>query len=257
MSKLFFVQSMGRSGTKFFAQLLNKAAGAIVQHEPWSETDLVKLPRSRQSQQDSHGYIAGYRRSAIKAYTFQHKPAVYGEVNSHLRYHTAALQDIFPQASFVHLVRDGRDVVRSLIPRGHYRDEYRNVQGRGHLFLRPNEGEQFADMWDAWGRFEKCCWLWADANHYLRKHIDYRVKAEDLWADYDVFAGMCDYIGIEIDEQAWAEAVDRPVNATKQHAVVHWNDWPEPMAKTFAAICGDEMEACGYELKGAYPEGIT
>ena len=71
----------------------------------------------------------------------------YGEANVYLERVLNELQDVFPEAEFVHLYRDPKDVVRSLMNR----DWYEVPEDNKH----PVMGVPF---WSKMSQFEKVCW---------------------------------------------------------------------------------------------------
>ena len=108
--KFFFILAIGRSGTTFLSHLLNLSADAVVFHEP-ARSDIDAYRRAFFSPDDAERYIASFRKKEIYLRTRMKEFTVYGEVNSLLRRHVHALSRHFPAAGFLHVVRDGRDVV--------------------------------------------------------------------------------------------------------------------------------------------------
>ncbi len=89
----FFLLGMGRSGTEFFAKLLNKASGASVYHEPVKE-DLYALVKAHKSKEDALNYVKKFRKKAI--YILGHKKGIeiYSESNSNYLKSGMGLQDL-------------------------------------------------------------------------------------------------------------------------------------------------------------------
>src|SRR5215204_3331714 len=112
--KFFFILALGRSGTTFLAHLLNMASNALVFHEP-IRSDIDAYRRAFFSPDEAERYIASFRKKEMYLRTRTKDFRVYGEVNSLLRRHYDALSRHFPAAGFLHMVRDGRDVVRTMM----------------------------------------------------------------------------------------------------------------------------------------------
>jgi len=134
--KLFFILSIGRSGTKWLANLLNKAPRALVVHEPFIEA--IPHQEAFHDPKKAEEYIMKFRKKEIYLRVHNHDIDIYGEVNSFLRRHCEALKKAFPNAIILHLVRDGRDVVRSMYSRetmlpGAYDTKY----------IRPKPGDPY------------------------------------------------------------------------------------------------------------------
>ena len=112
----------------------------------------------------------------------------------------------------VHLVRDGRDVVRSL-DRWYQKTASNGLNVKlgkfrwGHLKL---SGEDFA----------ACCREWAEAVDMMGNHQ--RLRIEDL---------------------SLPEVRDAQLDLT----MPHWTEWDEDMTATFWQICGEQMKRMGYE----------
>jgi len=117
----------------------------------------------------------------------------------------------------------------------------------GHHELRPRDDDPFLEHWDQMRRFEKVCWLWADANRRIRRDIFQYVKFEYLVSDYDYFIKNIEaYLGIEIGEVLWNEVVSKPTNITKRFNLPKWTEWDDSLIQAFNSICAEEMEYFGY-----------
>lgn len=239
--KVFFVLAMGRSGTNFLAHLFENDRDALVFHEPVIE-DLDSLAAAHKSPQSARDYIATFRKKRIYELAKPFNPRVYGEVNSNLRFHAEALKQCIPGVRLMHLVRDGRDVVRSIMNRQHFTGK----GGHYHEF-GPCEDDALYGSWDSMERFEKVCWLWADANRRLRQDVSHMVKFERLVQDYRYFYESVErYLGIRVGQDAWKHAVSRPTNISKKFVLPSWENWGNELAHQFERICGEEMRELGY-----------
>jgi len=241
--RIFFILAIGRSGTKFLANLLNKAPGALVVYEP-VEREVRAYQVAFHSQEKSKVYIHSFRRKEIYLRVCDKEIVTYGEVNSVLRRHVAALRDAFPNAKFMHLIRDGRDVIRSAIARKTMTVEDSNTRD-----IYPREGDPWKPKWSAMSRFERLCWYWQTENCYLRTSIGKAVKFEEIISSYDYFqTRLLDPLGLDISEEIWRNAVTSPVNKTQSHKIPYWSEWDDETISIFEKICGKEMEANGYLL---------
>jgi ubiquinone/menaquinone biosynthesis C-methylase UbiE len=131
----------------------------------------------------------------------------YGETSHFWKNQIPSLKGAFPHASLIHLVRDGRNVVKSFQSRGHYND------AEGEL---PYRNEPLPPHRPGMSAFERICWYWAFWNEEIECHADRTVLLEDL------ALGARTNIGAE--KAAWTEEEQR----------------------IFAAVCGDLMRHYGY-----------
>lgn len=245
----FFVLAMGRSGTKFLAHLLDEDPDARVVHDPVQD-DLEAYLETWRDDDAAEAYVP-FRLKETYLRERERDPAVYGEVNSMLRRHAPALGQALPDTQIFHLVRDGRDVVRSIMAR----DTFTGDDPVGRT-VRPARGDPADDRWEEMDRFERVCWYWAQANRFLRQHVGQLVRFEDLLDRYDTLRdSLLDPLGLAVDRSVWTEAVDQPRDSTRRHAIPPWKDWSPDRLKAFERICGDEMAACGYDLEE--PPGVA
>lgn len=242
--KFFFVLGFGRSGTAFMADLLNRAEGAHVYHEPVLEDFYAHL-RAHYSSRTALEYMRGFRRREIYRRTRRVPPGVYGEVNGNLRCHSEAIQLAFPGAALLHLVRDGRDVVRSAMPR-----RVMTIRNPLSLFIHPDHADPWKERWHTMDRFARICWYWQEENRRLRSGIGRTVQFEKILASYDYFKSqILEPCGIHIEKAVWESAVLVPRNTTVgDFRMPKWNEWTLEQKRIFADICGEEMALCGYDL---------
>jgi|Deesub1362A_J573_1020465.scaffolds.fasta_scaffold00470_10 hypothetical protein len=241
---IFFILAIGRSGTKFLADLLNKAPDACVVHEPVKD-DFQAYQEAFHSEEKAKRYIQGFRKKEIYLRVRNQPIHSYGEVNSVLRRHCYALKEAFPNATFVHLVRDGRDVVRSMMSRKTMTADDPNTRR-----IYPKRGDPWRDKWPEMSRFERLCWYWQVENRYLRSCIKRTVQLERIVSSYEYFSDeVLKPLNLEIPEGIWQEAVKSPKNVTREYKLPHWSEWEQEKVAAFWRICGDEMKANGYDFR--------
>jgi hypothetical protein len=237
----FFILALGRSGTTFLAHLLNMVPNAVVFHEP-ARSDIDAYRRAFFSPDDAERYIASFRKKEMYLRTRSKDFRVYGEVNSLLRRHSEALKRQFPRAGFLHMVRDGRNVVRTMMSTDALKPGFMWT-----WWLRPHESDPFYAQWSTMDRFAKLCWYWRVENHHLRTTIGNTVKFEDVVRDYECFEQrILRPFGLVMPEAVWKQHSGVQRNSTSTYSLPHWREWDADHLRTFESICGDEMRANGY-----------
>ena len=257
--KYFFSLSMGRSGTQFLASLLSKAPRTLVYHEPAEEDRLYFGLR-----------YAGTFDTVMDAYLerrFQKlleqtgpKYDVYGEVNSYLRYEVEWLKKRFNPV-FFHMVRDGRDFVRSVYTRDVY-----TLDDRKRMIV-PGDQDPMAEKWENTDRFQKLCWYWKHSNEFIASRVDRTILFEKLLSDYDYFKdNVLEPLGLYIPYSTWSAAVKYPLNTSKRFILrnkikrviklqskekrikplPHWSQWDNKRKEQFNEICFETMKKFGY-----------
>lgn len=243
--EVFFMLSSGRTGTKFLSNLLNKDINAVVLHEP-IRLDAKFNPLSINNPELASKYIKEFRKKYIYFLLHNQKFNIYGEINPRLRYLYPGLQSNF-SANFFHLVRNGKDVVRSLMSRSHYK-----TPGHTSFKFKPKKISPYYDKWKYMDRFEKICWYWMHANKYLRKNIGRNpIKFEYLISNYNYLKEkLLNTTGIKISKKTYMELIENPEkkNQTQNHIFPSWENWSQNYKKKFISICGEEMSALNYRV---------
>jgi hypothetical protein len=243
--QLFFGLGIVRSGTTFLANLLNREiANTITLHEAVID-DYWSYRRAFYSEAEALRYIRSFRRNEIFLRLRGTQIRAYGEINPFLRRHAVALKTVFPDAHLFHVIRDGRDVVRSIMSKGYFGTKdpvFRPL-------IHPPERSRYAQRWSDMTRFEKVCWLWSEENRYLRETIPTTVRFECLIRDYDYFrARLLEPISSSIGVDTWSRYCRETHNPSPAQTFPHWRSWNREQRHVFSEICGTEMEVNGYEL---------
>jgi hypothetical protein len=242
---VFFGFGLFRSGTTFLANFLNRVVpGAVIEHEA-NVDDYWYYHLALHSEAEAEKYIREFRLAEI-VFRMRHRPGnLYGEINPFLRRHCRALQNHLPQARFFHVVRDGRSVVRSIMSR----EILDKTDPLGHL-TRPSPEDSYAGRWNEMSRFERICWLWQEDNKYLRESIGKTLAFEKLVTDWSYFKKeFADHIGVNVSQEVWQTYTRRVGNPTQIFRMDPWSSWSDTDREKFRAICGMEMQACGYDLE--------
>jgi hypothetical protein len=168
------------------------------------------------------------------------------------------LAEVFPGASFIHILRDGREVVQSML---HFADAAPNpVVGR---FLR-RDVQWATDMRGA-------CEEWSDHVETAMAFCDEQtdrvmvVRYEDLVAEpQEAFRKIHRFLGIADEEAPARFLASRRINSSfddrpRPSADELWETWDEERRTVFAEVAGPTMLKCGYstadELGGTAGSG--
>ncbi|MFK7895436.1 MAG: hypothetical protein AB8G23_06350 [Myxococcota bacterium] len=254
---MFFILSMGRAGTMMLSELLNGVQDVVVKHEPDSMD--VKLVGLRHG--DSFGTsLDGLLRARFDRVRALHpQAAVYGEVNSYLRYEAEWLRSVL-DARVLFVCRDGRDFVRSAFGRTIYTDR------DGQMTILPRDDDPASADWSRYDRFEKLCWYWAHTNAMLLDQIGDPIQMERALNDYEYFESrILKELDLEISKDVWSAEVSRPRNTSRANArketvkrllrmersgprptLSHWSKWDVAQTERFWEIAGPVMERLGY-----------
>lgn len=244
-TRCFFGFALFRSGTTFLANFLARVTPhAVILHEP-NVDDYWYYHLALQSEREAEKYIRDFRLAEIYYRMHHQREGLYGEINPFLRRHCKALQKHLPRAKFFHLVRDGRNVVRSIMSRS----ILDRTDPLGHLTYPPPD-DPWAGRWKEMSRFEKVCWLWQCDNRYLRENIGRTLQFEKLIRDYEYFkTELSDPMGLDIPLAGWRQYTHRIANPTQVFRMNKWSEWSKSEREIFTELCGEEMVACGYPFE--------
>ena len=246
----FFVLSTGRCGTKMLSILLSRSPEAMVWHEP--RPTLFKFAKDAYT-----GKIDTAR--LIRILTVSRLPLIdqsvqmntgYGETGNHVTFYAKALAKWLPNAKFIHLIRNPKDVICSGMRRGWYRSMAKYDRTR----IRPKKGSREASLWEKWDQFEKISWLWAATNRFCKDFcLEYpsrsiMIRAEDLFNNNPtVWPWLYSFIGLSMPDKSVVERiVSQKINKQSSKSFPSPSEWPNALSNKMYKIAWKEMLELGY-----------
>jgi hypothetical protein len=247
--KKLFIVSTGRTGTEFLARFFGLFEGVYAGHEPYPE--FFKLgclyARGRVSREQASRRLERGRRTLFRQ-AERAGAHLYVEANNRLFSLLCPLRDAFPDARIVHIVRDGRDYVRSGMARDWYTAGDKFASQRLQATMFPDD--PCRSRWPEMSRFEKIAWLWQKRDGFLYRDIEgldntMRVRFEDVFYNPDRgglfrmtrFAGLPD----EEARQCLERMADQQPNRTVDPTIPGWREWPSDMKGAFDKIAGHHL----------------
>lgn len=266
-----FILGSGRSGTLQMVRLLEQIEGIESHHEYLFENILKPAVLHRM------GIVSEEDIKSLLKLT--HSPAVYYSKNqiwvdssNALPWIIKPLYEIFPNARFIHLLRDGRKVVSSFYHKftdDMYADECVDILNKWlakpGLFMEPSPekkywrpipmaGEKYFREFNGFSRFERLCYYWRDCNLQIKHALQIVPEAqkltlhlEEVVSDQSSLAKFLHMFGVEFDEK-YLKILKRPVNVAvpKNYLLT------DQEADAFNMIANDAMNIFGYADKKEY-----
>lgn len=152
------------------------------------------------------------------------------------------LADMFPGARFLHLVRDGRAVVRSMSHFENVFDEAQKAALEGDLPAWVNDFRLACETWSEWVGTA----LGFGSRHPQRCLL---VHNEQLASDPGAgFERIWGFLGLQADDGPARRFAGSPVASSFQAAPAApgWEEWDGHLRETFADAAGDTLVRAGY-----------
>jgi len=241
--QFFFIVSTGRTGTKWLARILNSEKAHVL-HEPVPFEGLAHIAACK-NKRNAYDYVKNFR---IKEIYLRNKNIneidIFGEVNGNLRRHIAPLSKLLPNITIIHLIRNGKNVIRSVMNRNTFTDK-KSI----YFKFIPPEARRKKLNWKHIDNFEKMCWIWRWENEYMDAGTDNHVKFEDITSSYQIFKKqLTEKIGVDISENVWKEQINLPINKNEKCNFPSYEYWTKSEKNKFQKICGKMMDKYGYEI---------
>ena len=239
--KVFFITSTGRTGTTLFARIIDSSDGFFARHEPVLNEQFFHR-KAIESPSFSDKYIFGFRMKEI----FLTAPGYpYCEVNSAIRRFAASIKKYDEGIPIIHVVRNGKDVVSSVLNRDSLTDRDPVYYG-----MVPHASFIENGRWERMSRFEKICYMWSEENKWLSENSDITVRFEDIIKDYGCFKSLiCDRIGVSVEEKDWEKICGELVNQNRHYDESNKpENWSLEDKNKFSKLCSDQMHFYGYHV---------
>lgn len=270
-TKPFFVVSSGRSGTAMMERLFSCFPQVEVHHEYMVQhlqptavkyhMGLIGLGEAMHVLRAAHGSAIYYSEAPL-----------WGDSSNKLSWLIPALNRLFPEARFVHLIRDGRKVASSYFHKlgNECYDDHstailqRYYDARGDLPPPPPEkkywwplpprGHAQEHEFLTYNQFQRIAFHWAEVNRTIIHDLDFiqperrhTVRLEDLAARADARQGLLNFLGLPWDDRIMG-LLNRPHNVNRPE------DYPLTAEQTaqFTYVAGDMMQTLGYDRRVEY-----
>jgi len=270
-AKPFFIVSSGRSGTAMLHKLLSTFEGVEMQHEyavqliqPLAVRRYLGLCDADEARQ----VLAGTYGAALDYSLAQS----WGDSSNKLSWLIPDLAALFPEAKFVHLVRDGRKVAGSYFRKlgaecyddrstALFQAFYDNAQNRRapppekkYWWPVPRKGASDAQAFRLYSQFERIAWHWAEVNRVILRALEALpeqrkmfVRLEDLRASPDVLEGLLHFLNLGYREADFA-LLQRPHNVNRAQDCLL-----SPVERdAFDHVAGTMMQRLGYDGLAEY-----
>lgn len=261
----FFIVSSGRSGTKLMERVLSAEPTVTMHHEYMVhhiQPVAVRYQLGLANRHEVRHVLIETHRAAM---TYAKTP-LWGDSSNKLAWIVDILDQVFPDARFIHLVRDGRKVASSYFHKlgdecyddeataalAAYIDRYPALPApppeKRYWWPQPRRGQLARAAFKSYGQFERIAWHWAEAHRTIARHLEQvsadrqmLVRLEDLVASRETARRLFAFLDLKPSEEALALlAKPHNVNRPENHPLTN------EQRQRFTAIAGDVMDRFGY-----------
>ncbi|MBL9097251.1 MAG: sulfotransferase [Alphaproteobacteria bacterium] len=267
----FFVVSSGRSGTAMMERLFSCFPQAEMHHE-YMVHHIQPLAVKYHMGLIGLGEVMHTLRATHAAAIYYSDAPLWGDASNKLSWLIPALDLMFPNARYIHLVRDGRKVASSYFHKlaNECYDDHatavlqRYYDARGELPAPPPEKKYWWPLpprghmqeleFLTYNQFQRIAFHWAEINRTIVHDLDpipkerrHTVRLEDLVARADARQGLLNFLGLPWDDRVMG-LLNRPHNVNRPE------DYPLTREQTaqFNLIAGDVMQTFGYDRRPEY-----
>jgi hypothetical protein len=254
-----FVLSTGRTGTETLAHLLNLSRDIFAYHEP--TPNLYSLSKIAYDLEDQIIKISDFERlfttslHSLRGSLWNESLSCgrgYAETSPQVTFLAPLFREIFPDAYFIHLVRDPKYVIRSGMRRGwfsdHPYDEFR---------IQPKKDSSFFKKWAEFSTLEKNAWLWAETNNWISSFVSslppsqrFVLPSEKLFQkDELTIKSLFDFLNIDRPSNlAIGRTISRKLNRQKTGEFQFTTNWREMMNDDLSNFLKRISDKMGYSL---------
>ena len=266
-----FVVGSGRSGTRMIFKLLSGIPEIEIYHE-YLCTHIQQASALYYMQLIDEDKIKERIKELHGAAIYYSEARYWMDCSNKLSWIIEPLFELFPQAKFVNLTRDGRKVASSYFHKlgaEMYDDDSVRIMlnwlsNRDSVPLPPPEKkywwnipqkeQPFAEDFPKFSRFQRCCYQWREANRVIieslkkiPKEQQLLVKFENLTTNKDVLKRFLQFFEVEYEEH-FLESLQTPRNV---FFPMDFN-LTDTQLRQFNEIAADMMEELGYADKEEY-----
>ena len=266
MTQPFFIVSSGRSGTAMLHKALSAKPGVEMHHE-YAVQITQPLAVRRYLGLIGDADAQKILRETFGAAIHHARGTHWGDSSNKLSWLIPDLAALFPDARFVHLVRDGRKVASSYFHKlgAENYDDRSNAAMQAHYdgtapapppekpywWPVPRRDDSMADAFRGFDQFQRICWHWAEINRVAQATLPADrtlfVRLEDLRESPALVKSLHDFLGLPYADSDFA-VFARPHNVNKPEDRL----LDAAQRTQFDAIAGAMLERLGYGGRAEY-----
>ncbi len=251
-----FVLSTGRVGTTTLASLFELATNVFAYHEPSPELVGLSTLAYEYANETAAREILRESFVTMRKSLFNYSLSCnkgYVETGPYPTFLAPIILEAVPNARFIHLIRDPKDVIKSGMKRkwyaGHAEDRTRII---------PLADTDASRQWPTCTPIQKIAWLWTETNKWIQEFCDLLpsdrallIYAEDVFAhDTETIEKLFGFISAPLpSNRKIARVLGQKLNAQKTGSFPASDSWKSELAPEFMVNFYKTAQDFGYGTK--------
>lgn len=232
-----WILNSGNAGSSYLAELLRRNGCERVEHEFRPQVGDIKLDL------DSEGvryYLGDCSFEYVASLLYLTRAPVVAECSNRLFSMAKVLKYVFPNSSFVHLVRDNRSNLGKILGREQSEllsSDYKKLRSRRLRYVTRLAGPVHASI------FEQHCWYWANYNRRIRDDLG-QFEAPNLLSQ-DLFDGDVSLFESFFNKSFQLKQIEKINESPGNIDPVPFSEWPDDCIQMWQKICGPVAKSFG------------
>lgn len=257
--------STGRTGTKFFAELLDVHYAQVKSHHASRYSTLINVISNANLMKILPvDILEGIWVLLKKGERLACRKPIYFDANNHLYALPYLAPRLYPNMKVIHIIRDPRDYVRSHLgwalnrPKSHLANFWLPFwQPNGYL-----AGDMTRRQWSGLDMLERFSWIWLYKNRVIEKIKDgmtpfLQLKFECFFRKFDIdaYKELIQFIGLPFKGET-LEEFQTPKNQSRRAPFGRWPKWSDKQCAKLDRICGEFMRKHDYGNERLWKEKV-
>lgn len=211
-----FVLSTGRCGTMLLTKILSSFSELEVYHEPYPEFVWHNKYAYENYSENTHSVSMMFdvaRYEMIRTAFLNNK--TYIETNNRITFFAHQIADLYPNAKFIHLIREPVSFVKSGFSRNWYRGK--TIYDEGRITDQARN-----EKWNNYETIEKIAWLWGATNDFI---LDFKsqtgapvfeISSTQLFNSTEKVQQLLSFLNLDsINAKTLEKLLKKPINSSR------------------------------------------
>lgn len=257
----YFIVSTGRTATNFLAHYLNENfINTLAVHEPVPDLLVTSIKHLRKEIETKKAINFVQKSRVLFAKNIYKNKQLnkYIESNNNIVPFLPIINNVFPNAKFIHITRDPKTYVVSSLNKMNKSKNSKGYTMYGINDKRPrittkDFNESWDKEWSEFSQFEKSCWFWKKYNELILENSNKNtllLKYEDIFnvenTEDSKINDILDYIGLSIKDNLDKLKLNTKLNKSTVNNLDSYENWSDENKLFFHNMTDDIAKKLAY-----------